>query len=269
MQDAARTRTPKSEHTRALILETALGLFRERGYDGTTMRAIAQEAGVSVGSAYYYFESKEHLVQGFYDRMAAEHRAVAEQALRGVNGLGERVRIVLTTWLDVAEPYRSFAAKFFKNAADPSSPLSPFSAESKSAREAAIDMQRLVLSGSDLRYDAELARILPEMLWMHQLAIVLYWVHDRSPRAERSRRLAERTSTTVARAARLCRFKLVRPLVREADSLVREFLITEPGQGSDSAPEPTPEPPPTQPQAEAEAEAQIEDPPWPAEPDRP
>jgi AcrR family transcriptional regulator len=68
------TKAPKSEQTRTLILETALRLFQERGYDRTTMRAIAKEAGVSVGNAYYYFSSKEHLVQGFYDRIAAEHR---------------------------------------------------------------------------------------------------------------------------------------------------------------------------------------------------
>ena len=52
-------KTGKSEQTRALILETAMRLFQERGYDKTTMRAIAQEAGVSVGNAYYYFASKE------------------------------------------------------------------------------------------------------------------------------------------------------------------------------------------------------------------
>jgi AcrR family transcriptional regulator len=235
MRDSAEARTPKSEHTRALILEAALGLFLEHGYDGTTMRAIAQRAGVSVGNAYYYFGSKEHLVQGFYDRLAEEHRAVAEEALRGVSDLGERIRIVLTTWLDVAEPYHDFAAQFFKNAADPSSPLSPFSAESKPAREAVIDLHRLVLSGSNLRHDAEIARILPELLWMHHLGIVLYWAHDRGPGAERTRRLAQRTAATVARTARIARFKVVRPLVREADSLIREFLITEPGQDSGRA----------------------------------
>lgn len=58
----ARPKTGKSEQTRALILQTAMRLFRERGYDRTTMRAIAQEAGVSVGNAYYYFESKEKLL---------------------------------------------------------------------------------------------------------------------------------------------------------------------------------------------------------------
>src|SRR5438445_2713544 len=78
-----RSRAPKSEQTRALILETALRLFRERGYDRTTMRAIAEEAGVSVGNAYYYFASKEHLVQGFYDRIAEEHRDRLPEALTG------------------------------------------------------------------------------------------------------------------------------------------------------------------------------------------
>lgn len=221
-------RTPKSENTRTLILETALRLFEERGYDKTTMRAIAQEAGVSVGNAYYYFASKEHLVQGFYDRLAAEHAEAALAAMRGVGDLGERIRLVLTTWLDAAAPYRSFAVQFFKNAADPSSPLSPFSAESAPARALVIGLHREVLEGANLRYDAEIGRIIPELLWLHHLGIVLFWVHDRTPGAERSRRLAERTASSVARAVRLSRFKVVRPLVREADAMVREFLITEP-----------------------------------------
>lgn len=222
------TKTAKSEQTRSLILNTAMRLFEERGYEQTTMRGIAQEAGVSVGSAYYYFSGKEQLVQGFYDRLAAEHAEAALAAMQGVTELAERIRLVLTTWLDVAEPYHAFAKHFFRNAADPSSPLSPFSAESADAREAVIDLHRTVLSGSNLRYDAEIARIMPELLWLHHLALVLYWAHDRTPRAERTRRLAVRTSGTVAKAVRLCKYKVVRPLVREADSMLREFLITEP-----------------------------------------
>ena len=224
----APTKTAKSEQTRALILNTAMRLFEERGYDQTTMRAIAQEAGVSVGNAYYYFAAKEQLVHGFYDRLAAEHAEVALAAVRDVTDLADRIRLVLTTWLDVAEPYHAFAAQFFRNAADPSSPLSPFSAESAAARETVIDLHRTVLSGSNLRYDAEIGRIMPELLWLHHLALVLYWAHDRTPQAERTRRLAVRTSGTVAKAVRLCKYKVVRPLVREADSMIREFLITEP-----------------------------------------
>src|SRR3954454_22881440 len=60
-----RTRTPKGEQTRALILETALDLFRERGDEETTMRAIAERAGVALGSAYYYSRWKDHLSKSF------------------------------------------------------------------------------------------------------------------------------------------------------------------------------------------------------------
>lgn len=157
----ARERTSQGSRTRTLILETALRLFQERGYDKTTMRAIAQEAGVSVGNAYYYYASKEHLIQGFYDRIAAEHAAAVTDVLARERDLAGRLRGVLLTWLDIAAPYHRFAAQFFKNAADPDSPLSPFSDASEGPREAAIALHRQVLAGADTKADPELAAALP------------------------------------------------------------------------------------------------------------
>src|SRR5436305_11599530 len=151
-------------------------LFTENGYDRTTMRAIAAEAGVSVGNAYYYFASKEHLVQGFYDQMAEEHTAAVQVVLDTETKLARRLRGVLLAWLDIAEPYHEFAAQFFKNAADPASPLSPFSAESEPARSANIAMQERVLSGSDAKPDAALRPELPGLLWLYHMGIVLFWV---------------------------------------------------------------------------------------------
>ena len=46
-------RTSKGEQTRGLILETALELFREQGYERTTMRGIAERGGLALGNAYY------------------------------------------------------------------------------------------------------------------------------------------------------------------------------------------------------------------------
>ena len=51
-------RSTKAEQTRQSIIDAAMRLFRSGGYDQATMRAIADEAGVSVGNAYYYFSSK-------------------------------------------------------------------------------------------------------------------------------------------------------------------------------------------------------------------
>jgi AcrR family transcriptional regulator len=221
------TGTSKSEQTRSLILETALRLFRERGYDRTTMRAIAEEAGVSVGNAYYYFASKEHLVQGFYDLIAEEHGRQLPAALAGKRELGDRLRTALEVWMVIAAPYHEFAAQLFKNAADPASPLSPFSAESGPARDAVIDLYRDVLAGSDAKLDRDLAAMLPELLWLYHMGIVLYWVYDRSPNAERTTRLVVRATAVVARLVALSRFKILRPLVREAKDLLSEFVLVQ------------------------------------------
>ncbi|GGY75462.1 TetR/AcrR family transcriptional regulator [Streptomyces nitrosporeus] len=228
-------KAPKSEQTRTLILETALRLFEERGYDRTTMRAVAQEAGVSVGNAYYYFTSKEHLVQSFYDRIATEHAAAVRPVLDGDPDLAVRIRGLLLCWLDVAQPYHRFAAQFFRNAADPDSPLSPFSEDSAEAREAVISLHERCLTGSSTRYDQELGPILPQLLWLMQMGLVLFWVYDRSEGAERSRRLVERTAPLAARAIALSRFRVLRPLVRQLHEVLVEFMPGAGGAGRNAA----------------------------------
>ena len=64
--------TLKGRYTRTRIVDSALSLVTEVGYERASMRAIAERAGVSVGNAYYYFPSKAHLVQAFYDRTRLE-----------------------------------------------------------------------------------------------------------------------------------------------------------------------------------------------------
>ncbi|MEU6574986.1 TetR family transcriptional regulator [Streptomyces sp. NPDC046805] len=214
----------KSEQTRALILETAMRLFQERGYDKTTMRAIAREAGVSVGNAYYYFSGKEHLIQGFYDRIAAEHRLAVRAVLDRETDLEARLAGVLKAWLDIARPYHEFAVQFFKNAADPDSPLSPFSPESEHARAQAISVHREVLAGSKTKVPAELRDLLPELMWLSQMGLVLYWIFDRTEGRERSYRLAERGARLTTRGVILARFRVLRPLVREVHELFTDFL---------------------------------------------
>ena len=62
----ARQPSIKSEATRARILQAALAVFRESGFHAATMREIAASAGVALGAAYYYFDSKNAIVLAFY-----------------------------------------------------------------------------------------------------------------------------------------------------------------------------------------------------------
>ena len=216
-------RRARGEQTRQLILETALRLFRERGYTETTMRAVAKEAGVAVGNAYYYFDSKEHLIQGFYDRNQAAHRAAVEVVFAKDKDFAARLRGALHAGIDVNQPYHSFAATFFKTAAEPSSPLSPFSRESSPAREAAIAIFRDVVDGSSAKLDPELRKELPELLWLGWMGVVLFWVYDHSPDQRRTRRLIDGVVPLVDRLVGLSRLRVLRPALRQILALLESI----------------------------------------------
>ncbi|MBI4913347.1 MAG: TetR/AcrR family transcriptional regulator [Acidobacteria bacterium] len=63
-----RTQVEKSERSRALILEAALRLFSRQGYRGTSIREIAEAAGLSTGNVYHHFPDKEALFRTLLDQ---------------------------------------------------------------------------------------------------------------------------------------------------------------------------------------------------------
>ncbi len=215
--------TAKAERTRAAILESALSLFRERGFDATTMRDVARRAGVSAGNAYYYFASKDNLVQGFYAESHADHLALCEDALAATTDFKERLLAVFATKIESSERYHRFAGQLFKVAADPQSPLHPFSEASRPVREESIALMARALDGAKLKVPADLRAELPYLLWLHLMGIVLFWIHDQSPGRQRSHRLAERTAGIVAKLVALASNPLLRPLRRSVLELLADL----------------------------------------------
>jgi AcrR family transcriptional regulator len=215
--------TARAEQTRSAIVEAALRLFRDRGYDAATMRAIASAAGVSTGNAYYYFSSKEELIQEFYLRSHAEHAAACRGVLDSDDDFAARLRGTVRSLIDVLNPYHAFAATFYKNAAEPTSPLSPFSNESSAARDASIALYREVAAGSSARIDRELRAELPELLWLYSLGVVLFWVYDTSPGRVRTYRLIDATVPLVDRLISLARVPVLRGTARELVALIQEL----------------------------------------------
>ena len=223
MGQKAERATKKSQETRERIVDAALTLFREHGFEKTTMRAIAAEAGMSLGSAYYYFRSKDALIQGFYDQVQADHRAAAAEILETERSFEKRLSRVLLAWHEVAAPYHGFAGVLFRTAADPDSPLNPFSEESAPAREASTDILRDVIRGAREKFPADLDEDLPQLLWLFHMSMVLYWVHDRSDDLAKSRRLIERGSAMVAKFLKLVKLPPMKPLRTLALKTYREL----------------------------------------------
>lgn len=62
----------RSKQTREKIIQSAINLFQERGYEKTTSNDISAAAGVSVGSFYVYFTDKRQLLLTIFDRLSEE-----------------------------------------------------------------------------------------------------------------------------------------------------------------------------------------------------
>jgi AcrR family transcriptional regulator len=223
MEPAAKTAargTPKAEETRSRILSAALTLFRERGFDQTTMRDIASAAHVALGAAYYYFGSKEALVMAFYGEASQAMHEQIETALRRKTDLRARLRAVIDVKFEYFGPNRKFLGALLRHAADPAHPLSPFSAQTRDIRER--DMQHFweALEGSNLRLPEDLRPHLPKLLWLYQMALILFWIYDRSPGEVRTERLVDKSLGIVAGILKLVKSPFLRPVRRMAIELL-------------------------------------------------
>lgn len=181
----------KSERTRAAIREAAIASFRERGYDATTIRLLADELEMSVGSAYYYFPSKSHLVQELYIDVQEAHERTATPRLAGSTKLIERLRIVFETGLDQLEPYGAHAHEFLNAAMAPDADTNPLSPGTATARDILTGLFRTAVEGSDDRIPSDIKELLPEALYRINLLLALTWVQDRSDGHARTRRLLD------------------------------------------------------------------------------
>ena len=219
--DAAPVPT-KRERTRALLRGIALRSFRERGYDATTIRLIAQEAGVSVGTTHYHFSGKDALVQELYLDVQQRHRTAAEPRLAKSDDLIERLRAVYESGLDELTPYHPHAAEFVSAAFRPAAEINPLSEASSAARSITQGLFDEAVAGASHSLPRDVADRLPAALFLGHLLLALFWVYDSSPDQTRTRRLLDRGLALLRTALPLARLPLVRRPVVELLDLIGE-----------------------------------------------
>jgi AcrR family transcriptional regulator len=212
--------TPKAEETGLKILNAALALFRQEGFESATMRDIAEKAGVATGAAYYYYPSKDAIVMDFYRRSSEEMQPRIEAALEHTKGLEARLRELIRVKLVHFAPNRGVLRALLRNGADPAHPLSPFSANTKEIRDIDIASFRRILVDCGVRIPRDLQPQLPGVLWFFQMGVILFWIIDESPQQARTERLLELASKCVVTLIRLSGPPLMRPLRKTALHLI-------------------------------------------------
>ena len=212
--------TPKAEETGRRILDSALELFRQEGFDTATMRDIAQKAGVATGAAYYYYPSKDAIVMDFYQRSCAEMQPKIEAALEPAAGLENRLRELIRVKLAHFAPNRGILRALLRNGADPKHPLSPFSPQTREIRDIDLAWFRRILVDCGMRIPRDLAPHLPGVLWFFQMGVIFFWVIDESPAQARTARLLELATKSAVFLIRVSALPLMRPLRKTALQLI-------------------------------------------------
>ncbi|HEV2488038.1 MAG TPA: TetR/AcrR family transcriptional regulator [Terracidiphilus sp.] len=212
--------TPKSEATRSRILAAALSIFRERGFDAATMREIAAAAGMSLGAAYYYFDSKDALVMAFYVQAQQEMAKDLERILTDSGTLEQRLRGLIGQKLAYFGPNRALMGALSAHI-DPNHPLSPFSAATAPIRDRDIAFFQRAVIDSKVKLPPSILPYLPRLLWLYQMGLMLFWVYDRSPKQAHTGLLFDKTLSMMLLVLKLAGIPLLKPLYRPARELLK------------------------------------------------
>jgi len=190
--------TRKGERTREHILDTALRLFTEQGYESTTMRAIAAAAETSLGLTYRYFASKEDLVLALYQRLTEQMLAETRTLPQG--SVAQRFEAAMRRKLALLEPYRPALSALFATALVPSSQVAVLGPSSAEYRRAGFSIFFLVVSEANDAPRPRQARQLATLLYASYLLMVLFWLNDHSEGARATFELVGHTRTAIGLA---------------------------------------------------------------------
>jgi AcrR family transcriptional regulator len=223
----------KSDLTRARILETALRLFREKGFDATTMRDIATACDLAVGTAYHHFESKEAIVGAYYDFVQREHlRRVTEFNSTGFNNKGfntkkhtlkQRLEQAFTSKLEIVGGDQKLLSVIMRFIGESDHPLSIFGTGTQRLRDEGTETFTVALGDEAL--PADLRDLAPTLLWTLHMGMLLYFLHDKTG-GERTKKLSNSALELVLQLFNLVRLPIMQPMLKPVFGKVRQLLKT-------------------------------------------
>jgi AcrR family transcriptional regulator len=197
-------RSENKEKTRRAILQAALALFAQKGFHQTTTRAISRKAKIAEGTLFNYFQTKEDLALYFFQQELSEVSEWYERDRRLPRApLPEKLFGIIHHLLERLALYEDFIGAVYLRALQPSSKLSPLSLP---AQEHNVRYLRFI---RDILAEAAATGEIPSVgdlgayaFALFHLAVMTYWLQDRSAGKEQTLALLDRclkTATTLLR----------------------------------------------------------------------
>lgn len=94
------------------LIQSAIKIFSQNGYEATSVDSIVEKAGVAKGTFYYYFKSKEELFWAIIDEGTTKFTELIKESLREVKTKEDKVKKIIETEIDFFEQYQDFAHMF-------------------------------------------------------------------------------------------------------------------------------------------------------------
>ena len=215
--------TEKAEQTRATIFQAALQLFREQGFDGTTMQQIAERAGVVKSAAYYYFPGKDAIIAAYYETVQAAQERLCAEAFATTKKLQPRLKLALHSKLDLASDDRNLLGVVFRYTGEPHHALSCLGRGTEEIRRRATDIFRDAIAEEKLPPD--LRELLPIALWALQMGLTVMFLYDESPGQRRTRRLADGALELTLKLLVLAKLPVLKPVRKRILELLKDAAL--------------------------------------------
>lgn len=208
---------------RRRLYETSIQLMAERGYEGATLREVAQREGVSAGLLYRYFPSKRSVLMQLYDELSAEFVARAAAMPRG--RWGARFVFALKTSLAVLSPHRAvLSALVSVLVVDTDGGL--FAPATGFSR---LRVQGVFIEAVRGAVDCPRPRLvepLGRMLYVAQLAVILWWLLDRTAGQRATHGSVALLDRMLRRLAPALRLRPIGNALLAADALLCDGLLS-------------------------------------------
>jgi AcrR family transcriptional regulator len=212
--------TTKGEQTRRHIFECALELFREKGFEATTMQDVAARAEVVKSAAYYYFPSKEAIIQAYYEAVQGEQERICDEVFAASRKLRERLKAAMDTKFDLAVADRRLLGVVFRYSGEPEHPLSCLGPGTAEIRQRAMVIFRKAIA--EERLPEDLQELLPVALWALQMGLLVMFLYDDSEGQRRTRRLADGAVDLTLTLLGLAKLAILRPVRKRVLGLLKE-----------------------------------------------
>ena len=99
-----RSRAERARENREALLNAAAEIVRESGYDGATIAEVTKRAGLSLGSFYQYFESRDDLFHQLLPAIGAKLIAVLAQETQDTTSAVEEEEKAINAYFDYVTP---------------------------------------------------------------------------------------------------------------------------------------------------------------------